>query len=189
MEPVLVDVPDRVETERLILRSQMPGDGPAVNAAILDSWTSLHEWMPWAQLPPTVAETEGKMRQGRASFIARTDLPMLIVRREGGTVIGGTGLHRMDWSVPRFEIGYWLGASYWGHGYVTEAVRALTALALDTLAAVRVEIHCSHRNLRSQQVALRCGYTLEARLRNHGREPSGELRDMMVYARVRDDAA
>jgi len=189
MEPVLVDVPDRLETQRLIIRSQMPGDGPTVNAALLDSWEALHQTMPWAKVQPSVAETEGRMRQGRASFIARTDLPMLMVLRESGAVLGGTGLHRMDWSVPRFEIGYWLGQRYWGNGYVSEAVEALTALALDTLGAARVEIHCSHRNLRSQRVATRCGYTLEARLRNHGREPSGELRDMMIYARVRDPAA
>lgn len=41
--PVLVDVPEVVETERLILRSPMPGDGVALNGAILETWDSLHQ--------------------------------------------------------------------------------------------------------------------------------------------------
>jgi RimJ/RimL family protein N-acetyltransferase len=105
------------------------------------------------------------------------------------TVVGGTGLHRMDWSVPRFEIGYWVRRTHEGQGYAAEAVRALTRFAFNTLKSERVEIHCSHRNARSQRVAERCGFLLDGRLRNHGREPTGELRDMLVYSLVATDAA
>jgi hypothetical protein len=49
-----------------------------------------------------------------------------------------------------------------------------------TLAALRVEIHTSHRNVRSQRVTERCGFVLEGRLRDFDREPSGELRDEML---------
>ncbi|MGH2900558.1 MAG: GNAT family N-acetyltransferase, partial [Solirubrobacteraceae bacterium] len=102
---------------------------------------------------------------------------------------GGTGLHRMNWAVPQFEIGYWVRRTHEGQGYVSESVRALSRFALATLAAQRVEIHCSHRNARSQRVAERCGFVLEARLRNHLREPDGELRDTMIYSLVPDDPA
>ena len=33
MDPVLIEVPERIETERLILRCPRPGDGPTVNEA------------------------------------------------------------------------------------------------------------------------------------------------------------
>lgn len=187
--PVLLDIPDAIETERLILRSPMPGDGPAVNAAILDTWDALHRTMPWARERPTVEQTEETARQFRASFITRADLPMVMFLHDRKTVVGGTGLHRMDWSVPRFEIGYWIRRTYEGQGYVSEAVNGLTRFAFRMLKAERVEIHCSHRNERSQRVAERCGFLLEGRLRNHGRETTGELRDTMVYALVSGDAA
>lgn len=187
--PVLLDVPDAIDTARFRLRSPMPGDGPALNAAILDTWDALHRWMPWARERPTVEQSEQYVREARAAFIARSDLPLVMVLRDDTTVIGSTGLHRMDWSVPRFEIGYWVRRTHEGQGYVSETVNALARFALSTLGAARVEIHCSHRNQRSQRVAERCGFTLEARLRNHGREPSGELRDTMIYARVPDDTA
>jgi RimJ/RimL family protein N-acetyltransferase len=186
--PILLDLPDAIETARLILRAPGPGDGPAVNAAILETWDALHHWLPWARERPSIEQTEAIMRQGRAAFTARTDLPMLMFLADG-TLVGGTGLHRMDWEVPRFEIGYWVRRRCEGQGYVTEAVTALVGFALGRLAAARVEIHCSHRNERSQRVAERCGFVLEARLRNHGRDPSGELRDQMVYALVPGDRA
>jgi RimJ/RimL family protein N-acetyltransferase len=186
--PVLLDIPDAIETERLILRSPMPGDGPAVNAAILETWDSLHRWMPWARERPTVEQTEATARQLRASFITRADLPMFMFLHDRKTVVGGTGLHRMDWSVPRFEIGYWVRRTYEGHGYVSEAVTALIRFAFRALKAERVEIHCSHRNARSQRVAEGCRFVLDGRLRNQGREPTGELRDTMVYSLVPDDA-
>jgi len=92
-------IPDVIETERLVIRSPMPGDGLAVNAAILETWDALHHWMPWARERPTVEETEERMRQSRTNFVNRVDLPMLVWLRERPTVVvGGTGLHRMDWA-------------------------------------------------------------------------------------------
>ena len=32
------------------------------------------------------------------------------------------GLHRIDWAVPKFEIGYWARTSHAGRGYITEDV-------------------------------------------------------------------
>jgi RimJ/RimL family protein N-acetyltransferase len=114
---------------------------------------------------------------------------MVMVHRESQRLIGTTGLHAFDWSVPKVATGYWVRRTFQGQGYVTEAVRALSRLAFTTLGAERVEIHCSHRNHRSQKVAERCGFVLEARLRNEAREPTGELRDTLIYALVRQDAA
>jgi hypothetical protein len=36
-----------------------------------------------------------------------TDLLSVLYLKGTNTFVGGSGLHRMDWSVSRFEIGYW----------------------------------------------------------------------------------
>lgn len=178
-------IPEAIATERLFLRCPREGDGAAMHAAIAETWVTLHQTMPWARKRPTVAETEATARRFREHYLARTDLPLwMFARTEDELAIGATGLHRMDWAVPRFEIGYWVRRSYEGRGYVSEAVGAVTEFAFTTLQAQRVEIHCSHRNVRSQRVAERCVFALEGRLRNHRREPDGSLRDTLVYARV-----
>jgi len=53
MEPILLDVPMPIVTERLVIREARVGDGAAANQAIAESFDALHEWMPWAKELPT----------------------------------------------------------------------------------------------------------------------------------------
>ncbi len=188
MDPLLIDVPERIATERLVLRAPRRGDGQRVNDAIRVSHAALAPWMPWAGTMPTVDESEVHCRRQQARFILREDLVMLMFERNAdgdeGELVGGSGLHRIDWSLRRFEIGYWRKAGCEGRGYVTEAVRALSRMAFDSLAARRVEIRMDDNNVKSWQVAERAGFTLEAILRFDAATPQGEPRSTRVYARV-----
>jgi RimJ/RimL family protein N-acetyltransferase len=113
---------------------------------------------------------------------------MMILLKGTGTIIGGTGLHRIEWSVPKFEIGYWVRTGYGGQGFITEAVNGLTQFAFDTLGARRIEIRCDVRNVRSANVARRAGYPLEATFRHDARDHiNGKLRDTYIFAKVRPD--
>ncbi len=137
--------------------------------------------------PPTAEEYEELVRRGAARWLAREDLWLMLIRKSDGRWIGGSGLHRIDWDVPRFEIGYWVRASEEGKGYITEAVHAISAFAFEPLRAERVEIRCDALNTRSAAVARRCGYTLEATLRHDCRTPDGDLRDTLIFAMLRQE--
>lgn len=188
MSEPLPDVPDQIETERLIIRSPLPGDGAPLRAAVLASQRELAPWLDWAIDVPDDVAYEELVRRGRARFITREDLWLLLLHRATGSIIGGSGLHRIDWRVPRFEIGYWLHSAYTGQGYMTEAVRAVEALAFDRLGAKRVEIHVDSRNARSIAVIQRLGYPQEGLLRQHERSQfDGRLRDTLIFARIRPD--
>jgi RimJ/RimL family protein N-acetyltransferase len=185
MDPIHRNFPHEIETERLLLRCPLPGDGPALATAVAASLPELRAWMPWAMVEPSAETSETYARRGYARFITREDLPLVILHKASGAIIGGSGLHRIDWEVPRFEIGYWLQTSYTGQGYMTEAVTALSHFAFHTLGAKRVEIRCDANNGRSIAVARRCGYPLEATLRQESRHhASGELRDTLIFART-----
>ena len=125
--------------------------------------------MPWAGAMPSVDESEAHCRRQQARFLLREDFVFLMFVRGAdggeGELLGGTGLHRIDWALRRFEIGYWRKTGCEGRGFVTEAVRALARLAFDTLDARRVEIRMDDNNERSWRVAERAGFTLEALLR------------------------
>ncbi len=179
--PILLDFPEQIETERLILRPPKPGDGPAMNAATRESLDHLRPWMPWAQHVPTVEETEAICRRKYAEWIMREDLMVTFWRTRDGEFVGGSGMHRINWAVPQVEIGYWCRSSMTGNGYVTETVDALTEFAFTYLRAQRIEIRIDSRNVASIAVAERAGYTLEAQLTNHDRGVDGSLRDTLVY--------
>jgi len=189
MDPLLIDIPDRLETERLVMRPPRAGDGRMLNDAIRVSHEDLALWMPWAGMLPSVEESEAHCRRQQARFILREDFVMLLFLRGGGgeegELVGATGLHRIDWTLRKFEIGYWRKTGCEQRGLVTEAVRALARLAFDTLDARRVEIRMDDRNVRSWKVAERAGFTLEALLRFDSVTPVGEPRSTRIYARVR----
>jgi len=184
-KPILLDFPDAFESERLIIRAPRPGDGVLINPAILESLEALRPWMPWAQTAPSVDESEEVMRKGAANFILRSDLPLVLLRKDTGQFIGGSGLHRMDWDVPMFEIGYWVRTSCAGQGYITEAVNAISRFAFETLKANRVEIRMDDHNRASWRVAERAGFLLEGIFRKDTRDVQGDLRDTRVYAKTR----
>lgn len=189
MDPLLIEIPERIETERLILRSPHAGDGAKLNAAVCESLEDLRLYMPWAHVAPTLDESESYVRRTAASILLRQDLAWLFFERDvaggEGEVVGAGGLHRISWTARRFEIGYWCRTAHQRRGYVAESVQALTELAFGTLAARRVEIRMDENNERSWRVAERAGYTLEATLRSDSLTPQGEPRDTRIYAKVR----
>lgn len=189
MDPVLIDVPMQLSTDRLILRCPMPGDGPVANEAERESIQDLRPWMPWARPDKSVDESEAYCRRMHARYLLREELALFIFERDvlgrEGRLIGGTGLHRIDWDLRSFEIGYWRRRGSGGRGHATEAVRALARFAFDRLAARRVEIRTDDANRLSWRVAERAGFTLEALLRGDSLTALGEVRSTRVYARVR----
>lgn len=184
MNPILLDFPDHFETERLLIRAPRPGDAPPIHAAIQESLAHLSPWMPWATPDETVENLESFLRQSAARFLLREDLPLMLWRKSDGMYVGGSGLHRMDWSVPCFEIGYWVRVSLEGQGYITEAVNGITQFAFNQLSAERLEIRCDSRNTRSASVAQRAGYTLEGTLRHDSRDPQGNLRNTFIFSKL-----
>lgn len=187
MNPILRDFPDHFETERLLIRSAHPGDGPMLYDAVTESVEHLKPWMPWAHLPVTPEAEEGIVRRMHADFLKREDLPLFILDKATGRFIGGSGLHRLDWNVPRFEIGYWVRVSEQGKGYITEAVAGIANFAFEKLFAERVEIHVDDRNERSWHIAERLQFKLEGIHRRDARGTQNELRDTRVYAMLRDE--
>ncbi|OAI42372.1 acetyltransferase [Verrucomicrobia bacterium SCGC AG-212-E04] len=178
-------IPARLESKRLIMRVPVPSDATVVNAAIRASLPQLKKWMPWAQKAPTLAETHKRLCEEAEKFRQGTDIMLLLFAKETGELVGCSGLHRIDWSVPRLEIGYWIATRHAGRGYVSEAVRAIDRFAFKVLGAARVEILCDHRNAPSRRVAERVGYQLEAVLRHQRRDVRGRLTDMCIFARTR----
>lgn len=182
---ILLSIPESFESERLLIRAPMWGDGLAVNEAVKESVEELRPWMPWACKLPTLEESEASIRRSRLEFLERSDLRLLLFLKESGQLIGSSGLHRIHWQSRKFEIGYWVHSAFARQGYITEAVDTITTFAIHELQANRIEIRCDSRNRQSARVAERTGFTLEGILRSEQCDLSGALRDTMIYAKVR----
>ena len=103
----------KLETERLVLRPFRRADA-AEFARLAGDWAvaSMTSDIPYP-FSPTQAVGWLKPVRGEVRFA---------IEREG-QLIGGAGYYRRPSGVA--ELGFWLGRPWWGHGYATEAARAV----------------------------------------------------------------
>lgn len=185
--PILRDLPEEWIGPRIVLRPRGPGDAEAIWEAVEESREQARQWLPWVDQTISIEDCVASGRRGLANWITREDLGVCLYDRETGRYLGGSGLHRINWEIPAFEIGYWLRTSAQGYGYVTEAVQILAGFVFDNFDAQRVFIRCDSLNTRSAAVPRRLGFIQEATLRNECRDNDGELRDTLVFALTADD--
>jgi len=148
--PVLLHIPDQIDTERLVVRAPRPGDGAVINASVLETLDDLRRYpasMIWAMEDQPVEKTEEYARRGAANWIIRADFPLIAFHRDTGEHVGNVGLHRFNWQTRVFEIGWWCRKRFQGQGFITEAARAMTEFAFQQLGARRV--WCGRPTLRT----------------------------------------
>lgn len=122
-----------IETERLRLRALRMNDAPAVARFAGDPQVA--RMILRAPVPYLVCAAEGWIMTLKAraplgeDYVFAVDLP-------GEGLIGTIGAHRRD---DGFEVGYWFGQPYWGHGFASEALEGFVAEAR-TLGA----LHAGH---------------------------------------------
>ncbi|WP_412759149.1 GNAT family N-acetyltransferase [Neobacillus mesonae] len=185
LNPILKEFPEEFSTERLLIRMPRPGDGKVVYDAIKASIDELKPWLPFAQQEQSEQDVELNIREAHIAFLKREDLRLLVFLKETGEFIASTGLHRIDWTVPKFEIGYWIDSRQGGKGYMTEAVKGISDFAFQELHARRVEIRCDVKNYKSRAIPERLGFTLEGTLKNDDLAPdTKEIRDTCIYAKT-----
>jgi RimJ/RimL family protein N-acetyltransferase len=189
-DPLLIEVPEVLRGERVLVRPFADADAPALFEAIEESRQHLAPWMPWVHAYGSVENGLEYIRRSRAHWLLRERLPVGIFEVNSGALLGGSGLERINWDIPRFEIGYWLRLSAQGQGYIQEVVRLLTRMAFDDLHAKRVVILMDPRNTRSKRVPERLGFVFEGTLRNSAVDNNTGLpADRHVYALIPEDYA
>ena len=110
----------------------------------------------------------------------RTRSQFAIVLRAGGRLIGSCGIRKETAGAQQTDLGYEIAPSHWGHGYATEAARAVLAFGFQDLRLHRVWASCVAENTASAQVLEKLGMQREGRLREH-RWMKGRWWDTLVY--------
>ncbi|GLF89620.1 ribosomal-protein-serine acetyltransferase [Bacillus safensis] len=187
MNPLLLDVPLQLETERLILRApHQTEDGKIVNQAIKDSFSELKAWLPFAQELPTLEETEINLRNAHINFLKRESFRFLIFDKNSNHFIGVTSLQSIDWTIPKCEIGYWVNTKFSGNGYILEVVKKLTKFGLNDIKFRRIEIRCESTNIKSRAIPEKLDFVFEGTLRNDDLSANGSnLTDTCFYSIIK----
>ncbi|GAA4443002.1 GNAT family N-acetyltransferase [Phytohabitans houttuyneae] len=145
-----------LRTERLLLRHWREGD--------LDPWAALNadpEVRAHLGGPRTREQSAASMAEFEADLTARGWGWWAVEVVASGELAGFAGLDPVDEerTFGGIEIGWRLARSAWGHGYATEAARAVLAYGFDTLELPEIVAETMQDNVRSQAVMRRLGMT------------------------------
>ena len=139
-----------LETERLVLRPPRLED--AATIAVLVNDRRIAENTLRIPHPYALADAQAFLTTANASG---GEIVFLITTWDGA-VLGCCGIGKLDGEHP--EIGYWLGVSFWGKGYATEAARAVIDHAFGDLGYDVLVGGARVNNPASRRVLQKCGF-------------------------------
>lgn len=178
----MVDLPETIRTDRLLLRRPRPEDAGPLHRE-LTSDPEVSRFLTW---PPhaSVEETAGVLASIDDDWETGASATWVMCPADApGEPVGMFSAWPTDHGV---ELGYTLVRRVWGEGRMTEAVRSVTDVLLDRV--VRVWATCDVDNLASCRVLEKAGFQREGVLRKHVVHPNidPDHRDSVLYAAVRD---
>ena len=141
---------------RRILRPFVVADAASVASVANDRriWLQLRDLFPH---PYHLADA-----QAWISHVRSLDPPHALAIVVDDRAVGAVGLELMaDVNRRSAEIGYWLGAAYWGHGITADAVTLVTDWAFRALRLLRIFAQPFAGNVASRRVLEKAGYALE----------------------------
>jgi len=121
-------------------------------------------------LPATPREVRDSIATAKACWLRFGFSWWAFVRKDDGEIVGAGCVQHMenDASHP-VEIGWRLKRDHWGHGYATEAARAMIGFAFDELGLKSIYATTHPSNERSLKVMKRLGMRSVGLQPYHGR--------------------
>ena len=151
-------------TQRLRLREFREHDWLAVLAYQSDPlYLRYYEWT--ERTPEAVRAFIGMFLKHQRTQ-PRTRFQLAAILRATGELIGNCGVRLTAPGSHEADLGYELSPAHWGHGYATEAARAMLNFAFTQLGVHRVWAEAVVDNTGSTHVLAKLGMQLEGRLRD-----------------------
>lgn len=146
-------------TERLILRPFTAADAADVER-LAGVWEVADTTL---NIPHPYPEGGGAqwIKTHAPAWTAATSLTLAIALLTSPNAILGAVSLSIAREHSRGEIGYWIALDHWGHGYATEASRAVMTLGFGDLALHRIQGRHFTRNAASGRVMEKLGMRFE----------------------------
>ena len=177
----------RLETERMVLRLPIHTDfQPWVDLRV-ESRAFLSPWEPvWAADHLSRKSFTNRVYWAQRASRNGTALPLFLIRRDG-ELLGAITLDNIRRGPAQSaSIGYWIGQRFARHGYMREAIGALTHHAFTQMDLSRIEAACLPENTASRGVLERSGFKYEGVAQSY-LQINGRWRNHVLYANLRGD--
>jgi [ribosomal protein S5]-alanine N-acetyltransferase len=173
-----------LETERLLLRPLSGSDATSIqllncDRQIADTTISIPHPYPDGEAAKYISKQIEEQKIGCSFTFA-------IALRLEANLIGIAELRDIDREHSVAEISYWLAATVWGKGYMSEALKPLLGFAFETLFLNKIYAYHMVRNPASGKVLAKNGFKREGLLRQRVRK-WGMFEDVILLSILRQE--
>ena len=172
-----------LETERLILREATEEDAKDMFVYLSDQLVVKHMGISACE---SVEEVLDEIKWYKSIYKNRTGMRWGITLKDSGKVIGSCGFLNRNPRHFRSEVGYELSREHWGKGIANEALERVLKFGFEHLELERIEALIEPKNLSSQKLVERQGFTREGLLR-HYEYTNGKFDDLYMYSILKGD--
>lgn len=176
--------PPVITGERVVLRPWREDDAPRVVEACSDPVST--RWLPNLPSPYRLADAQWYIRSRDEEHASGSAVYWCVADPHDDRCLASIGLMGLRPPNPRNEMGYWAHPEARGRGVMTEAARlALRHAVIDVqdggLGLDRVTLRAATRNVASNRVAQRAGFTHVGVARHVDRHEDGTFDDLELY--------
>jgi len=153
----------QLETSHLILRRNKKEDAKQIHENVRRP-----EDRPWVYAIKDSHKLQDSIdwiEKNHEKWESREAFQFAITLKETGEVIGGSGIHSINWDHRRAEVGYLIRRQDRNKGYATEVVKALLDYAFNELKLNKISAKMYAVNEVSAKVVEKCGFKLEGTFR------------------------
>ena len=135
LHKLLMKIPTRLETERLVVRKYKKGDGQDLFALV--ERNNNRQFL-WANVEAVASlktrmEAEIMVRKHEAEWVGRLRFVMGMWLKDESKCVGQIWIEPDKWDVPSFEIGWFVDRGYEGLGIAAESTRRCLEFLFDNL--------------------------------------------------------
>lgn len=175
----------RIDVKKdLYMQTNTLGNAKNIFAVIEQNRLYLRTWLPWVDDTKNIAVMEEVIKLWEKQYENGTDLVLGIYKND--CYIGNIGIHNIKKINHSGVIGYWLSEENQGQGIMSDCVRALMDYSFHSLSLEKIYIHCAEKNLKSNALPKRLGFTLEEVIKD-GTCLYNIYFDLIIYAMTKKD--
>ncbi|MEZ5042312.1 MAG: GNAT family protein [Saprospiraceae bacterium] len=188
MQEYLFNIDTALITKRAVVRRFRENDGEQLYDLIQTNRSYLED-----AFPLTVADTSSKekaewfVRVRIAKWLLQEEYCFGVWDNDSAKLIGFIRLFRIDWRIPKSEIGFFVDRDFSGKGIMTEVLLTIIRFAFGQLKLEKISLRTAMDNYASQRLARKCGFGREGDLRADFKKTSGEVIDVMMLGLTRGE--
>ena len=169
----------KIETDRLILRKYKESDIDAIYDIITDERLSKYIKYPNLTKEEELNCIKKWIKEADESALEK----WVIELKSDNSVIGNIEVNNIIKKHNYCTVGYTIRYDYWGNGYATEALKAISDYLLYTKDYYLVECSCNELNKQSSKVMLKAGFKKDGYIANRRLNEDGTYSGIEYYSK------